>query len=101
MPLVTCERLVLVGDQKQLAPQLASNAARRLGLGESLFARLVRLGAPSCFLDVQYRMHPALCAFPATAFYGGRLKNGVSAVQRPVPGEEYCLSPVLLTCVAL
>ena len=80
-----CEKLVLVGDQAQLAPQLASGAAQRLGLGESLFGRLARLGVCTCFLDTQYRMHPALAAYPSAAFYGGRLASGVSEEARPPP----------------
>ena len=44
---------VPVGFQAQLAPQLASSAAQRFGLGESLFGRLARLGVRTCFLDTQ------------------------------------------------
>tara|TARA_B100000780_G_C20878667_1_gene349524 strand:+ start:419 stop:589 length:171 start_codon:yes stop_codon:yes gene_type:complete len=44
---------VPVGCQAQLAPQLASGAAQRFGLGESLFGRLARLGVRTCFLDTQ------------------------------------------------
>jgi superfamily I DNA and/or RNA helicase len=79
-----CEECVLVGDQKQLAPQ-TSDAARRLGLGGSLFARLEAAGVPCHLLDTQYRMHPAIAAFPSAHFYGGRIRNGVEGEQRPAP----------------
>jgi regulator of nonsense transcripts 1 len=36
-------------------------------------------------LQVQYRMHPMLSAFPNAAFYGGRLTDGVTAGQRLSP----------------
>ena len=42
-------------------------------------------GAPAVFLDTQFRMHPAIAAYPARAFYHGRLRNGVSAHDRPPP----------------
>ncbi|KDD71453.1 hypothetical protein H632_c4993p0, partial [Helicosporidium sp. ATCC 50920] len=34
-------------------------------------------------LGTQYRMHPALAAFSARAFYGGQLRSGVAAADRP------------------
>lgn len=42
---------------------------------------------------LQYRMHPSLSAFPAAAFYGGRLLDGVDAADRapvalPMPGAH-------------
>ena len=37
-------------------------------------------------LDTQYRMHPTISAAPARLFYGGRLRDGVSAAARaPAP----------------
>ena len=80
-----CEKLVLVGDQAQLGPQLVSHVAAHLGLGESLFGRLVRQGVRAFFLDTQFRMHPAIAAYPSRAFYHGRLRNGVDARDRPPP----------------
>lgn len=38
-------------------------------------------------LQVQYRMHPCLSAFPNDTFYGGRLVDGVTAEQRPAPAH--------------
>jgi len=37
----SCRALVLIGDHKQLPPTLLSDTAMRLGLGDSLFGRLV------------------------------------------------------------
>ena len=77
--------VVMVGDPCQLGPQLASHHAQQLRLGESLLARLQRLGAPTYLLDTQYRMTPALSAFPSAEFYAGKLHDGVSASDRAVP----------------
>ena len=42
----------------------------------SLFERLTQTGHPSVLLDTQYRMTPAISAFPNETFYQGRLRNG-------------------------
>ena len=34
-------------------------------------------------LQVQYRMHPAIAAFPSRAAYGGELVTGIRAEDRP------------------
>ena len=64
------------------------------GLSQSLFERLVFLGVTPVRLQVQYRMHPALSAFPSSIFYDGTLQNAVSAEERklnisfPWPNSE-------------
>lgn len=52
--------------------------AAKAGYSQSLFERLVVLGIRPIRLQVQYRMHPALSAFPSNVFYEGSLQNGVS-----------------------
>lgn len=47
--------------------------------------RLAELGLAPSLLDTQYRMHPAIAQFPAAWFYAGRLKDGVTAQQKPPP----------------
>ncbi|KAL1518726.1 hypothetical protein AB1Y20_003013 [Prymnesium parvum] len=70
-------RLLLAGDPQQLSCLVCSSAARRGGFDRPLMERLVEVGeAPLCFLETQYRMHPAIASFPSARFYQGRLRNG-------------------------
>jgi len=86
VPLVKgAEELVLIGDHRQLPPLVRSHDAMRLGLHESLFERLARLGVPMKMLSVQYRMHPAIAVFPSLAFYAGCVANGIGPGDRPAP----------------
>jgi len=90
-----CRQLVLVGDHCQLPPTVLSTIAETEGHGVPLFSRMVACGVPPFMLDTQYRMHPKVAAFPSDLFYGGLLKNGVSAPERrplagfPWPVEEF------------
>ena len=74
-------QLILVGDHCQLGPVVMCKKAARAGLSQSLFERLVVLGIRPIRLQVQYRMHPALSAFPSNIFYEGSLQNGVTPGQ--------------------
>lgn len=81
-------RVVLIGDQQQLAPTCISQKAKDAGLGKSLFCRLVSQEALlPVMLDVQFRMHPLLRQWPSQTFYNGELCDGVDASERlPPPG---------------
>lgn len=60
-------------------PLLLGLLPRRLGLDVPLFNRLLDAGVTSKLLDVQYRMHPAIAAFPSQV--GGRLGCAVALVE--------------------
>uniref|UniRef100_A0A1I8BRP6 DNA helicase n=1 Tax=Meloidogyne hapla TaxID=6305 RepID=A0A1I8BRP6_MELHA len=75
-------QLVLVGDHCQLGPVIMCKKSANSGLGQSLFERLVILGNRPLRLQVQYRMHPVLSAFPSNVFYEGSLQNGVTEMER-------------------
>ncbi|WAR01019.1 RENT1-like protein [Mya arenaria] len=77
-----CRQLILVGDHCQLGPVVMCKKAARAGLSQSLFERLVVLGIRPIRLQVQYRMHPAMSAFPSNIFYEGSLQNGVTPAER-------------------
>jgi len=63
-------------------PAEAANFARFLTAHDRLQAR----GVEPQFLDIQYRMHPALSAFPSLATYGGRITSGGFKESRPCTG---------------
>jgi superfamily I DNA and/or RNA helicase len=101
IPILRCDRLILAGDHCQLPPTVLSQEAATGGFGVSLFERLMGLYAEKgdsphlperpggCFaqmgtvpflrsriarrLQVQYRMHAAIMAFPSREFYEGDL----------------------------
>ncbi|XP_054997895.1 protein ZGRF1 [Sorex araneus] len=78
-----CEKLILVGDPKQLPPTIqGSDAAHENGLEQTLFDRLCLMGHEPVLLRTQYRCHPAISAIVNDLFYEGRLLDGVSAAER-------------------
>uniref|UniRef100_A0A915AFQ8 DNA helicase n=1 Tax=Parascaris univalens TaxID=6257 RepID=A0A915AFQ8_PARUN len=83
------KQLVLVGDHCQLGPVIMCKKAAKAGLSQSLFERLVVLGTRPIRLQVQYRMHPALSAFPSNVFYEGTLQNGVTQGERQLAGVDW------------
>ncbi|XP_075384425.1 3'-5' exoribonuclease HELZ2 isoform X2 [Tenrec ecaudatus] len=66
------QKVVLLGDHKQLRPVVKSEHLQNLGLDRSLFERYQ---SDAHMLDTQYRMHQDICAFPSAEFYKGKLKT--------------------------
>lgn len=81
-----CNKLVLVGDPKQLPPTVISMKAQDYGYDQSMMARFYKLleenvehnvigRLPILQLTVQYRMHPDICLFPSNYIYNRNLKT--------------------------
>lgn len=75
IPLVKAEKLVMAGDHKQLPPTILNETAKREGLDETMFERLIALFGEEIktLLNVQYRMHEKIMRFSADEFYEGEL----------------------------
>ncbi|XP_061299588.1 protein ZGRF1 [Pezoporus flaviventris] len=78
-----CEKLVIVGDPKQLPPPIqGSESAHEKGLEQTLFDRLCLMGHKAIVLRTQYRCHPAISAIANDLFYDGSLTDGISEEDR-------------------
>ncbi|XP_022807075.1 protein ZGRF1-like [Stylophora pistillata] len=78
-----CQKLVLVGDPKQLSPTIqGSEPDHESGLEQTLFDRLIKMGYEPTLLRTQYRCHPTISAISNTLFYGNKLLDGVMAEDR-------------------
>ncbi|XP_039939050.1 probable helicase senataxin [Hirundo rustica] len=111
IPLIhRCNKLVLVGDPKQLPPTVKSVKAQQYGYDQSLMARLQRhleeqvqrnvlRSLPVVQLTVQYRMHPDICLFPSNYVYGKTLKTAKS-VEENRCSSEWPFQPYLIFDVA-
>ncbi|KAG2495801.1 hypothetical protein HYH03_006043 [Edaphochlamys debaryana] len=96
--LCKAQQVVLVGDPRQLPPTVKSREAQGLGLGLPLFERLQLMGLAPLLLDTQYRMHPALAAFPSAAFYGGKLLSAPRPSERRPPAAFSWPNPEVPVC---
>ncbi|NWV39043.1 SETX helicase, partial [Grantiella picta] len=111
IPLIhRCNKLVLVGDPKQLPPTVKSVKAQQYGYDQSLMARLQRHleeqvqrnvlhSLPVVQLTVQYRMHPDICLFPSNYVYGRTLKTA-RAIEESRCSSEWPFQPYLIFDVA-
>jgi superfamily I DNA and/or RNA helicase len=89
-------RVVLVGDPKQLPSTVLSHRLAATHYGRSLFERLETLRpAAASRLAVQYRMHPAIMAFPSEHYYGGRLRCGDGCDESSRAAPYHALAPPL------
>ncbi|NXN29358.1 SETX helicase, partial [Nycticryphes semicollaris] len=107
IPLIhRCNKLVLVGDPKQLPPTVKSIKAQEYGYDQSLMARLHRhlqeqvqrnvlRSLPVVQLTVQYRMHPDICLFPSNYVYNRTLKTD-RATEENRCSSEWPFQPYLI-----
>ncbi|XP_041530067.1 probable helicase senataxin isoform X2 [Microtus oregoni] len=101
-----CNKLILVGDPKQLPPTVISMKAQEYGYDQSMMARFCKLledyvkqnkigRLPVLQLTVQYRMHPDICLFPSNYVYNKNLKTN-SATESVRCSSEWPFQPYLV-----
>ncbi|NWH81927.1 SETX helicase, partial [Piaya cayana] len=107
IPLIhRCNKLVLVGDPRQLPPTVKSLEAQKYRYDQSLMARLhqhleeqvqknILRSLPVVQLTVQYRMHPDICLFPSNYIYGRTLKTD-KVVEENRCSSEWPFQPYLI-----
>ena len=69
------QKIILIGDHKQLPATLFCDNANFTRLERSLFERLHDGGKEIYTLTTQYRMHPDIRKFPSDQFYDGKLTD--------------------------
>lgn len=91
VPMVRAQKVILVGDHKQLSPvinrealenagnDVTENEVRNVGFGK-LFEMLPNEHKET--LTTQYRMHPCIGDLISLLFYNGRVQSGVTAEDR-------------------
>jgi len=82
IPVVKTEKLIMAGDHKQLPPTILNEEAKKSGLDETMFERLIALFGEEVktMLNVQYRMHEKIMRFSADEFYDGELSADTSVI---------------------
>ncbi|KAL6652174.1 hypothetical protein ACP70R_011099 [Stipagrostis hirtigluma subsp. patula] len=73
---------ILIGDEYQLPATVKSKVCADALFGRSLFERLSSLGHGRHLLNMQYRMHPSISIFPNNSFYGGKISDAPSVMQK-------------------
>ena len=77
------ERIVVVGDPKQLPPTTIDMGCKDSGLGVSWMEKVFSLSPSNVhLLDTQYRMDPIILKFPNREFYSNRIKSGKCTFSR-------------------
>ena len=68
--------IVMIGDQKQLAPTIIYPKGDIVEMKISLFERMIKLHPNNYYMwKKQYRMSEQLALFPSMFFYEGKIKN--------------------------
>ena len=88
------ERVLLVGDTKQLPATVISKPAADKHFDWSMMWRLIEENRFSAeMLTIQYRMKPGICLWPSKQYYEGKLQTDPSVLKRsPLLGDN----PLLL-----
>lgn len=77
------KKCLQVGDNKQLPATVLSDENKVILYDQSMMSRLIeRARAIPKMLEIQYRMHPAICSWPSSMYYNDLLRADDSLLQR-------------------
>jgi hypothetical protein len=77
------QRIIVMGDPKQLRPTVLEPACSKAGFGESWLGHVHKLQPSKVhLLDTQYRMDPVILRFPNKRFYSERIQSGNNVLNR-------------------
>lgn len=80
------KKALLIGDPMQLPATVFSEIASQQGFGVSTMERLMKNAACPLFMLVeQYRMMADIRRWPSDVFYGSKIRDGPSVLQRVTP----------------
>ncbi|CAD8153272.1 unnamed protein product [Paramecium octaurelia] len=82
------EKMILIGDPKQLAATTFSSSSTTGFYNRSLFERILDNNFQPHFLNIQYRMDSEIRKFPSFEFYQNKLIDHESVIKRKLP-ENY------------
>ncbi len=89
--ILKAERVILAGDHMQLAPTVKSSEAIKLGLSDTLLARMTDKIPSSYLLNVQYRMNEKILSFSNHRFYDNKLSSGITNSDWSIDDEPLTL----------
>lgn len=75
-------RIIMVGDHKQLPATIFSEESIINNYNKSLFERFIENNHPKVFLDTQYRMNKSICDIVSTSFYDSQLLIDDDTIKR-------------------
>ncbi len=91
IPFIKGDKVVLIGDHKQLPPTILSQKASEQGLSISMFERLYEIYGDEIrsMLEIQYRMHDDIMDFSNHEFYNGKLKSSPKVAEHTLRDLGY------------
>ncbi|CAD8063304.1 unnamed protein product [Paramecium sonneborni] len=93
------EKMILIGDPKQLAATTFSLKSSQNLYNRSLFERILDNNFQPYFLNIQYRMDSEIRKFPSFEFYQNKLTDHESVLHRELPENYFKRSMLFLDII--
>ena len=88
IPMLLSEKVIFVGDHKQLPPTIRSTKGLELGLGVTILDQLSDRFHNSYLLKCQYRMNDQILSFSNKHFYEDQLYGAESIKNHSLPNDS-------------